>query len=205
MENNNTHYFLKGKKVKLRAIENEDIPFIARWLNDEEITYFMIYGQRPTNQEQVMEWIQKQHLDPPENIVFMIVDVETQNQIGFIGLYNIDPTAHKAEFRILIGNKNFWGEGYGTEATELITFYGFDRLNLNRIYSGFSSENKAAGGAYKNAGYSCEGTFKDDIYRNSRYYDGIKIAILRKDYYEKFYNSHLEKFGRKSGKEQNEE
>jgi RimJ/RimL family protein N-acetyltransferase len=185
MENKNHQYFLKGEKIKLRAIGKEELGLITRWLNNEEITHYMVYGQRPNNEEQVMEWFQREQFKP-ENVVFMIVDLNNEKPIGFLGLYNIDPVAHKAEFRILIGEENFLGKGYGTEATKLITFYGFDRLNLNRIYSGYVSENKKAEGAYKNAGYSQEGIFKDDVYRNGRYYDGIKIAISRKDFYDKF-------------------
>jgi RimJ/RimL family protein N-acetyltransferase len=187
MENKNQSYFLKGEKVKLRAVAREDFNLITNWLNDEEITHYMVYGQRPTNEEQIAEWFQREHFKP-ENVVFMIVDLSNEKNIGFLGLYNIDPVAHKAEFRILIGEATFLGKGYGTEAIKLITFYGFDRLNLNRIYSGYVSENKKAEGAYENAGYSREGIFKDDVYRNGRYYDGVKIAISRKDFYDKFGN-----------------
>ena len=95
---------------------------------------------------------------------------------------------------MLIGEKDFWGGGYGTEITELITYYGFDRLNLNRIYLGYTADNKAAGKVYQKAGYVFEGTLKKDIYRNSKYYDSIRMAILRKDYYEKFYKLHSERF-----------
>lgn len=204
MENKNNHYFLKSERVGLRAIEKEDIPSITCWLNDDGVTYFMVYGQKPTNQEQIGGWIQKQHLDPPENTVFLIVDLETQKPIGFVGLYGIHLTTHKAEFRILIGEKDFWGKGYGTEVTELVTFYGFDCLNLNRIYLGFVSENKAAGRTYEQAGYSYEGTYKEDLYRNNRYYDAVRMAILRKDYYEKFYDFHLKRFKQEIGEKKNE-
>ncbi len=190
----NAYYFLKGKKVELRAIGKEDIPLITRWLNDEIVTYFMIYGQKPTSQEQVAEWIQKEHLDSPENTVFMAVELKTKKPIGFTGLYGIHQTAHRAEFRILIGEKDFWGKGYGTEVTELVTFYGLDRLNLNRIYLGFVAENKAVVRTYVKAGYSYEGVSREEVYRNSRYYDGYRMAILRKDYYKKYYPNNSKRF-----------
>jgi len=187
------NYFLKGKKIGLRAIEREDIFSIAKWLNDEIVTYFMFYGQRPTNQDQINEEMQKQ-INSQDNVIFLIISLKTKKPIGFTGLYGIHLTSRKAEFRILIGEKSFWNKGYGTEVTELVTYYGFDRLNLNKIWLGYEKENKAAGKCYEKAGYSTEGISREDIYRNSRYYDGVRMAILRKDYYEKFYKLHSKIF-----------
>jgi RimJ/RimL family protein N-acetyltransferase len=194
MKNN---YFLKGGKVELRQIEIKDLKklsqLIAKWVNDGIVTYYLFTGQKPKNSEQVAADFKKL-LDEENNIIFLIVDSKTNKPIGYAGLYEIHPTARKAESRILIGEKSFWGRGYGKDVIELLTFYGFDRLNLNRIYLGYTAENKGSGRIYENAGYVYEGTLKEDIYRNSRYYDSIRMALLRKDYYKKFYKSHSERF-----------
>lgn len=191
------NYFLKGEKIILQPFEIEKIAelacLIAKWVNDEIVTYYMFTGQKPQNSEQVAVDLKKQ-LESEKNVIFLVKDIKTQRLIGHAGLYDINSTARKSEFRILIGEKDFWGKGYGTEITELITYYGFDRLNLNRIYLGYTAENKGAAKAYEKAGYTYEGTLKGDIYRNSQYYDSIKMAVLRKDYYEKFYQSHLKRF-----------
>lgn len=193
----NQNYFLKGEKIFLRPIEIEELQEIARlitkWVNDEIVTYFMFTGQKPQNSAAIVADFKKQ-LEAQNNIIFLVVDIKTQKAIGYAGLYEIHPTARKAEFRILIGEKDFWGKGYGTEVTELVTYYGFDRLNLNRIYLGYTAKNKNSGRVYEKAGYTYEGTLKEDIYRNSKYYDSIRMAILRKDYYHKFYKSHSERF-----------
>lgn len=193
----NNKFFLKGEKIILRPIETKGLPELARlineWVNDEIVTYYMFTGQIPQNSEQIVADFKKQ-LEGKNNVIFLIVDLETQKPIGYTGLYEIRLTARSAEFRILIGEKDFWGGGYGTEVTELVTYYGFDRLNLNRIYLGYTSDNKGAGKAYEKSGYVYEGTLKEDIYRNSQYYDTIRMAILRKNYYEKFYKLHSKRF-----------
>ncbi len=153
----------------------------------------MFTGQRPKTEEQVVD-IMAVNLKSEENTVFVVCDIKSGKPIGLVGLYEIDGTARKAEMRIIIGDKNYWGKGYGTELTELITFYGFDRLNLNRVYLGVTSENAGACKAYEKAGYVYEGTLKDDIYRNSSYYDSIRMAILREDYYKKYYPKHKKRF-----------
>ena len=192
-----TNYFLKGEKIVLRPIEMAELPKLSRlinkWANDEIVTYYMFTGQKTQNSRQIAADL-KEQLESKCNVIFLAVDFRTKKPIGYTGLYDIHPTARKAEFRILIGEKDFWGKGYGSEITELVTYYGFDRLNLHRIYLGYTAANKAAGRTYQKAGYIYEGTLKEDIYRNSQYYDGIRMAILREDYYKKFYQSHLKRF-----------
>lgn len=181
----------------LLAVEPVHIPFIAQWINDGEVTYYMFYGQRPLNINQVNEEIQQQ-ITSPNNTVFIIVEKSSEKLIGFAGLYDIHPSARKAELRILIGEKTVWNKGYGTEATELLTYYGFDRLNLNRIWLGVAELNKYAVRAYQKAGYQIEGRLFQDIYRNSIYYDNIRMAILREQYYPEIFKEHSRKFGYKS-------
>lgn len=189
--------FMQGEKCFLRPIENGEInrvaAFIVKWNNDELATYYMFTGQKPKNTRQVEQML-KLEINSASAAVFLICDKISKKPIGYGGLFELHQTAHKAEFRILIGEKNFWGKGYGTEVTELLTYYGFDRLNLNRIYLGFTAQNKGAGRAYEKAGYLYEGTLKEDIYRNSAYYDTMRMAITRKEYYKKYYKNHTKKF-----------
>lgn len=197
-------YFLKSENIILKPIEVKELPkiagFIEKWSNDPIVTYYLFTGQRPKNKKQITENLKKE-LESGNNVVFLIVDIETENPIGYVGLYDINSTVRKAEFRILIGEKDFWGRGYGTQITELVTFYGFDRLNLNRIYLGYTSSNERAGRAYEKAGYVYEGTLKEDLYRNSTYYDSTRMAVLRKDYCRKFYKSYLKKYVKNNGKQ----
>ena len=60
-------------------------------------------------------------------------DVNTP--IGNIGLHAISPKDHNDLFGIVIGEKDYWSKGYGTEATRLVLDYGFRQLNLHRVWS----------------------------------------------------------------------
>ncbi len=186
--------FLRGNLVALRAVEESDMPAIARWLNDPAVTYYLFYGQLPMGSEAVREMIRAQ-IASRMNVVFTACDRKTGIPIGLCGLYDIHLTARKAEFRILVGERRFWGKGYGTEITELLTFYAFDRLNLHRVWLGVTSENKGAIRAYERAGYVHEGALRDDIYRNSRYYHTVRMGILRGEYSVKYYKRHAKRFG----------
>lgn len=185
--------FLRGPRVLIRSVQPADVSLIASWLNDGAVTKFMFYGQTPTTLEQVEKMIGDQ-IASPKNVVFTVCDRETKRPIGFAGLYDMHLTARKADFRILIGEKDFWGKGYGTEITQMLTFYGFDRMNMHRMALGVTSDNVGAVKAYEKAGYVREGQLRDDIYRNSRYYDSIKMSLLRDEYYQKYYQQHRAMF-----------
>ncbi len=186
--------FLRGEQCFLRPVEESDIAVLAEWMNDPEVTRLMFSGQVPQSIGQVRSVVDG-ILGNSANVVFMVCGPANQLPIGFAGLYDIHPRSHRAEFRIIIGEKKSWGRGVGTEVTRLLTFYGFDRLNLHRIWLGFTAENRAARGAYTSAGYHEEGVLKDDIYRNSRYYDTVRMAILRERYYKQYYRKDMIEFG----------
>lgn len=188
--------FLTGIKVYLRAVASGDYLFLTNWLNDSDVTYFMFYGQFPKTYEQIKEHFEKQ-LSDQANAVFIVTDKKSRRPIGFAGLYEIHPTARSAEFRIVIGEKNFWGKNYGTEIAQLVIFYGFDRLNLNRIYLGVTAENKAAISTYKKVGFVQEGILREDIFRNSRFYDTVRMSILHKDYHKNLFQKQLKSNGSK--------
>ncbi len=187
--------FLAGERVALRPLTVEAAAVLATWMNDEEVTHFMFTGQRPMTAAQVAEEVRRQ-TENPANTVFLVEDRETRTPIGYAGLYDIHPTVRKAEFRVLLGEKEFWNRGYGTEVTELLTFYGFDRLNLNKVWLGVTDENKGAARAYEKAGFRVEGQLRQELYRNSRYYDAIRMSVLRDEYYPDMHKAHAKRFGR---------
>lgn len=189
--------FLKGKIAFLRPVEKEDVNRIAKWLNDPVVTQTMFYGQLPMNEEQVEAMIMGQ-VRSPANTVFMIISHADGDQVvGFAGLYDISLTARKAAFRILIGNTDRWKQGIGTEVTEMLTFYGFDRLNLNRVSLGVTADNLGAVKCYEKAGYTVEGRLRQDLYRNGRYYDSILMSVLRSEYDANLAEKFKEKFVQK--------
>jgi RimJ/RimL family protein N-acetyltransferase len=185
--------FLSSDKIYFRPYEAGDSKLIYQWFNDPVTTYYMFTGQRPMTPEQIEKSL-AEDTSCSHNVIFIVIDKKSKKAIGLTGLYEINHTARKAEMRIIIGEPNFRGKGYGTEIVQLVNYYGFDRLNLNRIYLGFTSANKGGENAYKNAGYVYEGTLKQDIYRNSQYYDSTRMAILRDDYYKNWYPKDKKRF-----------
>lgn len=186
--------FIIGKQFYLRGIEKEDITGdMANWPNDPEITHYMVMGCVPNSGPIYCSW------DSPEeeyerlkksknDVVFAIIDKESDNMIGLIGLYEINWIAQHAELRITIGEKEFLGKGIGTDVTIEVVKYGFEKLNLHKIYLGVNASDKRANKCYRKAGFVYEGKIRDYHYRNGRYYDANLYSILKEEFCNKSKN-----------------
>lgn len=176
------HPFLVGKKIYLRGLEKDDLSGnMFQWANDPEVTYYMFMGAMPNSME-LLEEEYEQLVKGKNDVVFAIVDKETDIHIGNVGLYVINWISRSAEFRIIIGEKEYWNKGHGTEATQLAVQYGFERLNLNKVWLGVNAEHKGAIKSYENVGFVREGILRQEIYHNGRYYDAVRMSILRDEY-----------------------
>ena len=175
--------FIAGQKLYLRGLEKDDLcGAMFNWANDSKVTYYMYMGLKP-NSIELMEEEYNQLVHSDKDVVFAIVDKKTDTHIGNVGLYAINWVARSAEYRIIIGEKKYYGKGYGTEAAKLVIIYAFDKLNLNKVSLGVNAENKAAIKSYKNAGFIEDGRLRQEIYRNGRYYDAITMSILKEEFY----------------------
>jgi len=174
--------FLIGKQVYLRGIEKEDLPKFVAWINDCEVTYYMFMGDRPAHLEILIEQWEKEIRDPNE-VVFAIVDKEGDKVVGSSGLYSINWISRLAEYRIFVGEKKYWGKGHAGEAGKLVIKYGFEKLNLNRIYLGVNAENIKAVLHNRRLGFIQEGVLREEIFRNDKYYNVIRMGMLKKDYF----------------------
>ncbi|MFX1312696.1 MAG: GNAT family N-acetyltransferase, partial [Promethearchaeota archaeon] len=148
---------LKGKKVKLGPVKKEYIDHYLRWLNNSELTQFLTW-YRPLTREMEEDWYN--NLKNRENFfIFAILLIEGDENEKIIGNCSIDVNwiNRVGTCGIIIGEKMFQGKGYGSEAMELLVYYGFNTLNLNRIQLEVFSFNIRALKSYQKVGFKEEG------------------------------------------------
>lgn len=176
---------IQGDKVRLRAIERDDIPRFVRWLNDAEVTEFLLISS-PLSTGMEERWFEKQlMMDPGSGQVMAIEALVGENDwlhIGNTGLHDVNPVSRHAEFGIFIGEKEYWSRGFGAIATRLMLKHGFENLNLNRIYLYVYANNSRAIKSYTKAGFVKEGILRQGVYKNGRYLDMAVMAILRSEW-----------------------
>jgi RimJ/RimL family protein N-acetyltransferase len=83
--------------------------------------------------------------------------------IGNIKIGPINLNHQIAPIGILIGDKNEWGNGYASEAIQIVTQFGFDKLNLMKIYAGCYESNIGSKRAFEKSGYEVEGFFRSHV------------------------------------------
>jgi RimJ/RimL family protein N-acetyltransferase len=132
----------------------------------------------PVNDVREREWIEKLYKDD-RDIALGIAVKEGDRLIGVAGLHAISPVNRSATFGIIIGDREFQSKGYGTEATRLMLKYGFEELNLNRIELAVFADHERAVRCYQRAGFVIEGRARQAWFRNGRYHDDLRMAILR--------------------------
>ena len=102
--------------------------------------------------------------------------------VGATGLHRMDFKNRHASFGISIGDKTEWCKGYGSEATFLMVKYGFETLNLNRVWLYVFEYNQRGIRTYEKAGFKREGLLRQDRYHEGRYENTILMAILREEW-----------------------
>ncbi|HRX03961.1 MAG TPA: GNAT family protein [Anaerolineae bacterium] len=169
---------LQGHQVRLRAIERDDLPLAVQYLNDPDVlTYF---GQlAPFTLQDEEEWYERMRHD--NNVVNFAIEVDGR-YVGGCGLINLDHVHRRAEIGIFVGDKTYWGRGIGSEAMRLVIDYGFDYLNLHRIYLRVFAENARAIHVYEGLGFQHEGRLRDAEWRHGRWLDMLYMSVLEPEW-----------------------
>lgn len=173
-------YFKNLNKFGLRAFEEDDLDTYRDFLDNSDVTKFLEMGDKPTSKIILNNTLCE--AKSKDNIVFSIVEKENDKLIGTTGLYLINWTARRAQFRILMGDPEYYGKGIGTKVTKSVVEYGFERLNLEMIYLGVNKENLAAIKVYKNSGFIEGGIMRKFIYNDGKYYDSIHMSIVKEEF-----------------------
>ena len=175
-----TVVYYEGDRIYFRPIEVEDGPTLQRWVNDPRI--WSTLGHRlPINGVREKEWIEKLGQDE-KHINLGIVVRDGDRLIGSAGLHDICQINRSAEFGLMIGDTEAHGQGYGTETAKLVLRYGFEELNLHRIWLGVYSHNTRAIRAYEKAGYVYEGTLRQAHWKHGAYRDVLFYSVLRDEW-----------------------
>lgn len=180
------HPFLVGPRIYLRALTKRDLTAqYFQWFNEQESDTFTDHALWP-NTKGRMEAFLERLTRGERDLVLAIILRATGRHIGNIGLHRINWVHRRAELAILIGEPAYRNQAYGVEAIKMLAAYAFNKLNLNRLGLGVVAENKAAVRAYKKAGFVEEGRFAQHFFRGGRFFDTVRMGLLRKEFIRRF-------------------
>ena len=175
----------EGKLVRLAGIDPEEVSkSFAQWNRDSE--YKRLLDSDPPrlhSPKAIKEWLEKHHDEDLTNSYwFAIRALEDGRLLGDADLTVINWGGREAFVGIGIGEREFWGKGYGTDAMGLILRYAFTELNLRRVSLNVFEFNQRALRSYEKAGFQLEGRQRQFIQREGRRWDLVYMGILREEW-----------------------
>lgn len=181
---NESLVFLKGKTTTLRPPLQSDAPMLMRWINDPEVRVFLA-RMFPALEHDEKEFIEKKN---SSSNVILIIEVDGI-PIGTMGIHGINWPDGVATTGAMIGEKEYWGKGYGKDAKMALLEYAFDTLRLRRIYSYVIAYNERSLNYSLGCGYKKIGVYEDDTFRKGKFWDVIALCATRDSwlpFYEKW-------------------
>ncbi len=171
---------LIGKRVYLRRFSRDDLPYTQKWSNDAELRK-LIGEVAPMSRAETEKWYRELVADK-DRIWFVIVLKKGDRIIGEAGLLRMFRPWRSTDMTIIIGEKDAWGKGYGTEVGHLLLDYAFGQLGFHRISIGVVGFNKRALKFWESLGFKKEGVERDAHLYNNEFSDGIMMSILENEY-----------------------
>jgi RimJ/RimL family protein N-acetyltransferase len=172
-----------GKLVQLVTINKEkDAELWAKWNIDSDYTRLLDVGPSYLYpRKQIETWIEE--IDDG-SCEFAIHAIQEDKVIGDVGLGDFDRAAGTAWVGIGIGDMDFRGKGYGTDAMQIILRYAFEELNLHRVNLSVFAYNKRAIRSYEKCGFKYEGLMREFIYKEDKRWDLWNMGILHSEWQE---------------------
>lgn len=177
-----TSNILRGERIRLAAINKDDIPVYASWYEDAGFSrYSDSTPAAPLSQAQWEARLEEQQ-KAEDGFLFAIRELEEDAMIGFVELDGIQWTHQTTWLGIGLGDRAYWGKGYGREAMELILKFAFHELNLHRVQLNVFSYNERAISLYRKLGFVQEGVMREYLSRDGQRYDMVMFGLLRREW-----------------------
>lgn len=166
-----------AKRVRLRALRREDSSLLYEWINNRELVIFNA-SYHPISDVDHESWIESMLKNRFDLVIFVIEEIETGNAIGSCQLFNINWRHRSAELQIRIGDQRYQNKGLGSEALKMLCQFGFDDLNLHRIYLSVFKNNERAIGAYQKCGFVQEGSMREAAFIDGKWVDVAMMGLV---------------------------
>ena len=172
---------LTGSSVVLRRHVPENLAAFRRWYADPEIARLARYQEAPMRPEEIDRFFEARVVGT-EALAMAIHEAATDRLVGTCAFSQLDADNGSALYHITIGEKDVWGRGYGTEATQLMVDHAFGTLGLHRVALYVFEFNERAVRAYQRCGFVIEGRSRESIWRDGRWWDELGMSVIESDW-----------------------
>ena len=173
---------LTTERLVLRPFTLEDAPIVQKLAGAREIADTTLNIPHPYPDGAAKKWISTHQKEYEKNAsaVWAVTLKDSGQLIGCISL-TADSKKERAELGYWIA-REYWGQGYCTEAAKKVLTYGFRQAKLNRIFAFYLSRNPASGKVMQKIGMKKEGQMRQHIKKWDKFEDIIYYGILAAEY-----------------------
>lgn len=164
--------FLRDQEVSLRVVEEEDLPFLQRVINDPEVWVSLQRVSPATMEDERAFYEETLHKDDQTHLLICADD----KAVGIVGLSRIDPEWGVAELGYFVDPAES-GNGYGTSAVNLMVTYAFDHRRLRKLIAHIMANNPASRRVVEKNGFVEEGRLRDHVYVNGDTMDLLVFGL----------------------------
>ncbi len=175
---------LHTSRLILGQLEVSDIPRIVEYADNPNIANNLRDLSQPYREKDAIFWLNmaRQGFENQAEYIFKLGLKETNEFIGGMGLH-LKKEHHKAEVGYWIGEP-FWNKGYATEALRAILKFGFEELELNKIYAKYYTYNPASGKVMVNNGMIKEAEFVDTQFKLGKFVTEMQYRLTKREYHQ---------------------
>lgn len=172
--------------IRLEYFEAKDFEQLINWINTEELltNWAGSLFSFPLTQAS-MQWYLSgtNDMENSDALVYRVVEDETGEVVGHISLGGISRKNRSARIsRVLIGDAKHKGKGYCKQMIQAVLKIGFEEMKLHRISLGVYDYNLSALKCYQSAGFKIEGTMRDILLYNDKWWSLIEMGILEDEW-----------------------
>ena len=168
---------MQAERIRLRPLQKADASLLYEWITDRTL---VIHNAPfwPVSESDHESWIESMMTKRSDLVIFVIEEQVSGAAIGTCQLLNINWIHRSAELQIRIGDENYHSRGFGAEAVNRLTTFGFTDLNLHRIYLNVFSSNVRAIRAYEKCGFQREGVLREAAFIDGQWGDVFVMSLL---------------------------
>ena len=168
---------IEGDVVVLRRHGRENLEAFLRWYSDPEVAELTRYQDGPMRADEIERFFAARALGH-DSLAMAIHIARTGRLIGSCAFSQLDSDNGSVLYHITIGEKDAWGQGYGTEATRMMLAHAFGTLGLHRVALSVFEFNERAIRSYLRVGFRIEGRSRQAIRRHGRWWDEVHMSVL---------------------------
>ena len=175
-------YFLEGVNIGLRLLCKRDLAGnYSEWLNDEKVCAYNSHHRFVMSEEELCQYIDS--IQGRKDMLVFAIDVrENHKHIGNISLQCINYIDSSAEIAFLLGEREYWGKGYASEAARLVINHAIFQLGLKRIYFGTSEKNIGMQRLGEKLHFLREGVRRKALYKDGVFWDIYEYGLLKEEW-----------------------